>query len=123
MPIKFFKPAVLVSLLMSGCGGADAPDHVLIYIDNGAIQCEFPGNPPQQTAKILADIGITVVSSECGYRTGTFFLAVCDAGDANINLHTIHSQHFATARELGYEPVSGLARDGDKGYEVSECRN
>ena len=112
---------LLMSMMLTGCGGAEKPNSVLVFIDNGARQCEFAGNPPQHTADVLSASGIEVLSSECGFRTGLFFPAVCSAGNAEINLHGINETDLSMAAELGFLPVSGLAGDADKGYEIVEC--
>ncbi len=93
----------------------------IVYINDGAIQCESGGLSEAETAQQLIDNGIDVSSSMCGYLSGVAVAAQCGLGDVNINLHVINIQNIPDALELGFKPVSSLKRDDDSGYVVIQC--
>ncbi len=99
----------------------DASDHVLVYINNGSIQCESGGSAPTVTAQTLIEHDIEVTLSQCGTLTGLAVTAQCGAGNININVHTIDHADLADARKLGFKPVATLAKDSDKGYTIIKC--
>lgn len=105
---------LLLSILSTACGLGEDDNLEWVYIDNGAIQCEFTGWSEKETAQTLIDNGIDVVNSSCGYLTGVGIADLCGLGDTNINLHRINRQNIPDARKLGYEPVSSLVREDDK---------
>lgn len=94
-----------------------------VYINNGAVQCEFNGHPPAKTAENLIDNGIPVMASHCGSITGVMRAAVCGGATTNINLHEIATAHRAKAERLGYRPAQSLV-DATKGtgYSIDECK-
>lgn len=96
-------------------------DTELVYINDGAIQCESQGMSEQKTAKLLTDEGIEVASSQCGYLSGVAIAAMCGLGDSNINLHTIDVSKLVQAKSLGFESVSTLKLNDDKGFKTIEC--
>ena len=93
----------------------------IVYINDGAIQCESDGMSVIETAQVLIDNGIDVIKSQCGYLSGVVVAAQCGLGDININLHTIPIQNLPDAQSLGFESVLTLRRDDDIGYVVIEC--
>lgn len=102
---------ICISIL--GCKNSDSnsskkEEYSLIYIDDGAIQCEFSGKPPEETAQVLIDNGIDVIESSCGYIKGLAVSAQCGLGDTNINIHRIPIQNTQDALDLGYSEVSEL---------------
>lgn len=112
-----------ITLFLIGCNHDADENHVLAYIDDGAVQCESDGLSADQTAQILIDDGIDVMLSHCGYLSGIAVAAQCGLGNTNINLHTINIQNIYDARELGFEPVSSLKHGDDIGYVIIECPN
>jgi len=93
----------------------------IVYINDGAIQCESQGMSELETAQTLIDNGIDVLRSQCGFQSDIAVVAVCGAGDVNINLHTINSQNLSDAQALGFESVSTLKNDVDRGYVLIDC--
>jgi hypothetical protein len=93
----------------------------IVYIDNGAVQCESKGLSEQNTAQILTDKGIEVIASQCGYLSGLAMAAQCGLADINIHLHTINTLNLHDAQALGFESVSTLKRDDDIGYIIIDC--
>ena len=116
------KPGYLLLLcfLLPACE-APVAANTLVYIDNSAIQCEFRGKPPAETAALLEDAGVTVQESFCAYRTGMAIAAMCGTGDLNINVHRISESDLALAGELGLKPAADLGRNGDQGYAQADC--
>ena len=111
----------MISLLLFGCNHDTDVNYELVYIDDGALQCESDGLSAEQTAQILINNGIDVVSSYCGYLSGIAVAAQCGLGDTNINLHNVNVQNIPDARELGFESVSSLKNNDDIGYVIIEC--
>ena len=98
-------------------------DFELIYISNGAVQCEFTGYTPDETAQTLINNGIDVLSSYCGTLTGVATNSVCGASTTFINLHEINPQNLTDAEKLGFASVTELDADAEIGYEIIECRD
>ncbi len=101
----------VIALLLFACGGdgtENADDRVIVYMDDSAVQCEFDGFPPQETAQTLIDAGIDVLESSCGYINGVDVPALCGIGDTSINVHTIRQENLSDAQALGYTPVDEL---------------
>lgn len=96
-------------------------DYELVYIDDGVIQCEFPGLSEQETAQPLIDKGIDVMASSCGYLSDLAVATVCGTGDSNIHLHEINSQNIEDAQQLGFESVTTLENEASRGYELIDC--
>jgi len=118
----------LISILfIGGCGddssSQTAKDTALVYINSGAIQCEYDGMTTEETADVLTNSGIDVLESACATMTGLAVMAVCGAGTTNINVHSIPSANVADAEEIGFANVSTLKNEFDSGYLVSECRS
>jgi len=117
---------VMITMALAGCG-SEASEPVildgneLVYKGNVAIQCQEGRISTEQTAKVLIDKGIDVVSSHCGQNTGGAVLAVCGAGNLEINLHQIASSSVADAVELGFGPVTELNSEEGRGYKFVEC--
>lgn len=116
----------MITLVLTGCGSeAEEPiileGNELVYKENVAIQCQEGRISTEQTAKMLTDKGIDVVSSHCGEHTGVAVLAVCGAGTLHINLHQIANSSVADAVELGFGPVSELKNEEGRGYIFEEC--
>jgi hypothetical protein len=96
-------------------------NYEIIYIDDGAVQCESKGLSKEQTAQKLIDNGIDVIDSQCGYLSNFVVPTLCGLGDTNINLHTINAQNLSDAQALGFESVSTLKRGDDIGYGIAAC--
>jgi len=107
--------------ITSSAQAADG-DHVLVYINNGSIQCESKGLAPAVTAQTLVEHDINVTLSQCGTLSGLAVPAQCGTGNININVHTIDPADLADAEKLGFKPVAALKNGGDKGYEITECQ-
>ena len=78
---------VTVLLVLFGCGtdsGHNGGQNVTIYINRGVIQCEPSGITPEESAKVLTNAGVDVISSSCGFMTGRAVLAVCGGGTLDI---------------------------------------
>lgn len=143
-PIVSALPLLLISTL-AGCsypsatdaGGPDssgsatesiADKQVMVFIDDGALQCE-PGVPlPQHSAARLIQAGIPVHSSACGQRTGMAYAAMCGAGTSGIHLHTISTEQLSQAQRLGFAPMAELQRESatdseqsEPGYQIIDC--
>ncbi len=101
--------------------GAANENYEIIYIDDGAVQCESEGLSKEQTAQKLIDNGIDVIDSQCGYLSNLMVATLCGLGDANINLHTINAQDLSDAQALGFESISTLKHDDDIGYVITDC--
>ncbi|MFC1751380.1 hypothetical protein ACFL2V_21595 [Pseudomonadota bacterium] len=116
---------VLSLLFMTGCNHDKEPSVLngndLIYINDGAIQCETEGMTTTESAQLLINKGIDVISSYCGFLTGIEAATQCGLGDTNINIHEINSQNVPDAQEVGFEPVSTLKQETDIGYQIIEC--
>ncbi len=117
------RKLLLITLFVVGCNHDADENTGLVYIDDGAIQCESNGLSVEQTAQILIDGGIAVTSSYCGYLSGIAVAAQCGLGDININLHKINIQNISDAKKLGFESVVSLRNGDDIGYVIIECPN
>ena len=96
-------------------------NYEIIYIDDGAVQCESKGLSKEQTAQKLIDNGIGVIDSQCGYLSNFVVPTLCGLRDTNINLHIINAQNLSDAQALGFESVSTLKRGDDIGYGIAAC--
>jgi hypothetical protein len=113
----------IVLAFLAGCGSESSDDinHVFVYKDDGAVQCETAGMSPEDSAQPLIDIGIDVLESNCGYLSDIAIAAQCGLGDSNINLHSIDVQSLVDVEDLGFFPVSSLSRNGEDGYVIIGC--
>ena len=118
--MKYYYFVVILFGIVS-CGSGKNDNHEIVYINDGAIQCESEGMSQQETAQILINGGIDVIKSQCGYLSGIDVAAQCGLGDNNINLHTINIQNLIDAQALGFDTVLTLNRDDDIGYVIIEC--
>lgn len=115
----------IILFLMSGCHGAsiesneENEEQVLVFISNEAIQCEFKGLMPAETAQKLINIGVDVIESQCG-MIGGGVMALCGLSTQEINIHTIHSQNVEDAKGAGFRPVSFIEEIG-LDYGVTSC--
>ena len=120
--------ALCCILILWGCGGGgnnanDEIDDIMVYIDNGAIQCDFQGYSVDETAKTLTDNGIEVIESHCGYITGMAITAVCGASTNEIHLHVIVPTSLDEAVALGFISIDTIINDPEIGYVITECPN
>jgi hypothetical protein len=92
----------------------------LVYVSAGAIQCDYQGRTTTETAQLLIDAGIDVISSYCGV-TDMAYITVCGAATGDINLHEINAANVDDAKEIGFGPVSELV-DMGIGYQVRKCK-
>lgn len=112
----------ILSLILMACEHEDdenslPDDQVIVYIDDMAIQCESPGLSEIETAQQLIDVGIDIIASMCGSFTAAV-ITICGAQTTGINLHIINIQNVVDAQELGFEPVSSLIVENDRGYDI-----
>ena len=116
---------ILSILLIAGCDVNKEPDvltgNELVYIDDAAVQCEKEGMATTESAQLLTNKGIDVISSYCGFLTEVAIAAQCGLGDANINLHEVNSNNVPNAQEFGFKPVSSLKLESDIGYQIIDC--
>ena len=105
----------------SSCNETSTGNEV-VYINNGAIQCESKGLSEVETAQILINEGIDVLKSQCAYITGIAIAAQCGLGGSNINLHTLNTQNLVDAQTLGFLSISELQKGDDPGYKIIDCR-
>ncbi|UDL06167.1 hypothetical protein [Marinobacter sp. CA1] len=127
-----YSGVCLLFLILSGCGGSSdsqnnnelvqGDSYELVYIDDGAVQCESDGLPAEDSAQRMINKGIDVIESQCARLTGVMFPSECGGVDGGIHVHTIHSENLPDAQKLGFESVSTLPEhEGDSGYAVVEC--
>lgn len=113
---------IIVAVSILSCSQSDNTENFgIVYINDGAIQCEFEGLSETETAQILVDAGIDVIESQCGFLTGVSVVDQCGAGDITINLHTIPIQNLPDAQTMGFESIETLNNDADTGYAITDC--
>lgn len=79
---------------------------VEVFRADGSLQCEpDSGTPPEVMAAQLTAAGIAVQGSRIGHD-GLMRTAVCGAPTGRLNIFRIGGEDLATARTLGFEPVS-----------------
>ena len=100
-----------------------ASDLMWVYIDNGAVQCEYSGKTLLETRTQLSDSNIPVAQSHCAQITGAMVASQCGLKDVNIHVHQIPNSHIKQARGTGFEPVTNLSHYGNKSYTLTECGN
>lgn len=112
-----------VTLVLSACvNNQQTTKNMIVYINNGAIQCESTGQNGEQTAALLVAQGIEVKSTQCGHLTNVMVAAVCGIQDININTHEIAESDFDKARLIGFENVQLLKQQDNLGYAVADCQ-
>ena len=113
----------VITLALSACVSNNPPkENIIVYINNGAIQCESKGQSKDQTAALLVKQGIKVKSSQCGHLTNIMVAAVCGMQDININTHQIAANDLEKSRLLGFENVTQLKQGNDIGYALANCQ-
>lgn len=110
------------ALVLSACANTTPDSSALVYINNGAIQCETEGKMGSETAMLLINDNINVTSTECGHLANIAVVAMCGGPATNINVHTISSADLQKAEALGFKNVTTLKQTDHIGYEVSECK-
>ena len=110
------------ALLLNGCQNTAPQDSALVYMNNGAVQCEYQGKTGAETAQLLTDKNIVVNETLCGHLSNVFVITVCGAKTANINLHRIAKTDLQDAKVLGFETAISLQNAEGLGYEVTECQ-
>jgi len=99
-----------------------APGNVAVFADRGSRQCESTGISPGESAQLLINVGVDVLRSDCGIRTGVAFPAVCGGATGEIVVHQIRSVNLPTAEQLGFAPVSTLVDPvAGTSYELVAC--
>lgn len=120
-----FLTSVSCAMLLAACSSNEPTTTertgTLVFIDDGAVQCEPGSQSLQETAKILNEQGIEVLNSQCGNLTGMAFAAMCGGKTSGIHLHTITKSQLAVAAELGFASAASLANDEGLGYEIVPC--
>ena len=114
------------ALLLAGCdddgGGFASPGNELVFESRGSLQCESDGITPEASAQKLINVGIDVLSSTCGNRTGVAFPTVCGAPTGEILVHEIRGVSVPDAEQLGFAEVSTLVdQSAGTGYELIDC--
>ncbi len=95
----------------------------LVYINNGAIQCQGHGKSGDVTAAILEKAHINVHATQCARLTNIAVITMCGSPATNINLHEINTKDLAAAQLLGFKNVMTLkTNNNNKGYEVLKCK-
>lgn len=108
--------------LLVACSSQDQEQEVRqVFIDNGAVQCQFSGKPPAETATLLTDGGVEVIESQCAVLTGMAVAAMCGMGDLNIHVHTIDANDVSKAETLGFRSVGALAQGEEAGWLPTDC--
>jgi len=114
------------SILFAACGCVSAMNFhkntTLVYINNGAIQCQTQGHSGAVTEGILEKAHIGVHATQCARLTNIAMITMCGSPATNINIHQINTKDLAAAKLLGFKNVMMLKRGNNKGYEVLKCR-
>lgn len=114
-----------IPLIAAACGSDNNnnDEESYVFVDSGAIQCEYYGDTLETTAAPLIEAGIDVIESDCGYKTKVLIISTCGAPTTDINLHKIDSSNLDQAEELGYHSVSILEVDSEPGHAIKDCFN
>lgn len=119
--MKKLLSAGVIALLLSACVNTASEKDVLVYINNGAIQCESDGKTGSETAMLLSAQGIEVKQTQCGHLANIAVVAMCGGPATNINVHQVSESDLAKAKALGFRDVQILKQENHKGYDVSDC--
>lgn len=122
--IKIIATTVL-TLALAACasnGKDDLPKNMLVYVNNGAIQCESDGKTGAETAALLKDAGVIVSKTQCGHLTNVVVAAMCGGQATNINVHEIAASDLEKAKSVGFEDVITLKQDDKPGYNAADCK-
>jgi len=106
---------LLIFLFVTACGSDAKTKYV--FESKGAIQCEYSGMAPEESAQTLIDADIDVISTFCSLDTRTDNMTVCGAGTSVIIVHEIDNDNVSTAEELGFQDLDIL----DGNYLEIEC--
>ena len=116
--IRSFLAVAITAFPLLGCAAKTA----LVYEPKGDRQCESGGLTAQQSAAKLANVGIDVLVSLCGNKTGISMMTMCGGPTSNILLHRIGAVYENDAKALGFESVNRLSSGtGDEGYAITPC--
>ena len=89
-----------------------------------SLNSEFEGLSLDDTANVLIEAGIDVLSSQCGFVTGLGIVTVCGAGTLDINIHEIPAQSIEDAEDLEFSQIEDLIdEETGVGYQTIECIN
>ena len=113
---------VSTTLILSACITTVAKESVLVYINNGAVQCESEGKSGAETAQLLTSENIVVTKTECGHLSNVAVIAMCGGPATNINVHRISSADLEKAQALGFKNVSTLKQQDNIGYDADVCK-
>ena len=119
-----YSNTLLPLFLITACSSFNeaGTGNEIVYINNGAIQCESKGLSETETAQTLINEGIDVLKSQCAHMTGIAVATQCGLGGTNINLHTINTQNLSDAKAVGFLSISDLKNGDDPGYKIIDCR-
>jgi hypothetical protein len=104
---------LLTFALPVACGGdAGAPGaSIAVYKYAGSVQCTGGGMSLAEMNGQLADAGIKVLSSACGFD-GKLYVAVCGGPDGRIGIFEVMQTQMQAAAKIGFAPLSELPAAG-----------
>lgn len=122
--VKTFITTLVLMFTLSACASSvnDNNKKITVYINSGAIQCEFDGLTGNQTADLLIEANVAVNTNQCGHLTSRMVIAKCGARTTRINLHEIVANDLEKAKTIGFADVHNLKKGNNIGYEVIDCK-
>ncbi len=119
----YVKAMIAVILITTSSVSCSQSTSELVYDTREILQCEDATNiTPTQSAKILSDVGINVIATSCGAKTGMVVIAMCGAPSLSIIVHEIQAENLQDAEMLGFAKIDTLIDSTQGiGYELSEC--
>lgn len=122
---------IFIVILLPSCGGSSSDDSVYVYDTNLLLGCGFTGNETlAESALVLAQSGVDVLSSSCGMIIGVAWNESCGSPTGEVNLHLIRRESLVDAVPLGYENTESLSTFttdqgavdvGEINFEVIDC--
>ena len=101
---------LLAFALPVACGGGDAGTpgaSIAVYKYAGSVQCTGGGMSLADMDRQLADAGIKVISSACGFD-GKLYPTVCGGGDGRIGIFEVAQTQTQAASKIGFALLSDL---------------
>jgi len=124
--MDIMKKLIIVGIFysLSGCSDSSnlgSAEYALVYDTREILQCGQILSL-EDSAQILVDAGIDVLSSSCGNKTGIAYAQVCGAPSASIIIHEIRNQNLPGAEAEGFLDVETLIdTNAGTSYEIVEC--